>query len=101
MSTFRGVIIETMVAKAEQDVFDRLLAQWDDFDADAAKKLLRLKLSKTDVTRMHKLSAKARAGSLTPAEESELDMYIDLGRTIAILQSKARIRLKREKSIAR
>jgi hypothetical protein len=90
-----------MVAKAEQDVFDRLLEQWDDFDADTARKLLRIKFSKIDINRVNKLSAKAREATLTPEEESELDMYLNLSRTIAILQSKARTRLKHQQSLSR
>jgi hypothetical protein len=41
------------------------------------------------------LSAKAQKGTLTPEERAELDEYIRVGYELAILQSRARLSLKR------
>jgi hypothetical protein len=41
------------------------------------------------------LSAKARKGSLTPQERAELEEYIRVNNELMVLQSKARLSLKR------
>jgi hypothetical protein len=87
-----------MVAKLEDKIWPRLLRQWDDLDPDAARGILQLKFGKSDIARMNRLSARARAGTLTNKEQSELETYMDVGRVIAILQSKARLALKRGKN---
>ncbi len=43
---------------------------------------------------MHKLSAKARAGTLTPQEEGDMDTFERAGALLSILKSKARQVLK-------
>ena len=48
-----------------------------------------------DVARMHALSAKARAGTLTPEEDSEMDNFERVGSILSTLKSKARQVLKR------
>ena len=48
-----------------------------------------------DQSRMRLLSEKNRAGELTQDEAEELDNFIRVGDLLAILQSKARQRLKR------
>jgi len=62
--------------------------------ADAARAILRLRFSGLDRARMNRLAAKNRLGKLKPEEEVELNNYIRLGQTLAILQSKARRSLK-------
>jgi uncharacterized protein YnzC (UPF0291/DUF896 family) len=49
-----------------------------------------MKLPSGDEDRVNELSAKARAGSLTAAENQELDSYLHIGSLLATLQSKAR-----------
>lgn len=44
--------------------------------------------------RYRELSDKAQSGTLTPAEEAELDEYLSTDVFISILQSKARVSLK-------
>jgi hypothetical protein len=44
------------------------------------------------------LAEKAREGSLTPAEQGELESYERVGSLLGILQSKARTSLKKESS---
>jgi hypothetical protein len=63
---------------------------------DAARYLLSMRLPTRDEARVDELSAKARAGSLSEAEGKELDSYLHIGSLLAVMQSNARRRLKRE-----
>ena len=60
----------------------------------AARDLLALDFSPADKERMRELSAKAREGTLTAAEQAETNNYERVGRLLNILQSKARRSLK-------
>jgi len=64
----------------------------------AARALLKVHVAHTDVERMHALSAKARAGTLSPREEAEMDAYERLGCLLDILHSKARRALKNQRT---
>ena len=91
-----------MVAKLEKNLVQRVLDQcWDNLDPDAARGILKIRFSKPDIARINKLSELARAGSLTEAQEAELSTYNDFGRVIAIMQSKARMALKRRRGSSR
>jgi hypothetical protein len=61
---------------------------------DAARYLLSMRLPASDEARVNELSEKARADSLTEAESQELDSYLHIGSLLAVIQSKARRRLK-------
>jgi hypothetical protein len=61
---------------------------------DVAKYLLSMRLPPADEDRVNELSAKARAGTLSAAEELELDSYLHIGRLLAVMQSRARRFLK-------
>jgi hypothetical protein len=63
-------------------------------DPRAARAILALDFSDADKERMRQLSAKARAGTLTPPEQVEIDNYERVGHLLNILQSKARRSLK-------
>jgi hypothetical protein len=63
-------------------------------DPAAARALLLMKLAKADLKRAETLAEKARAGSLTPAEERELDDYRSVGTALEFLKSKARVALR-------
>ena len=60
-----------------------------------ARHIVSLGFSEADRARMHELSEKNRSGELSVAETKELDNFIRVGDLLAILQSKARQRLKR------
>ncbi len=64
---------------------------------EAAESMLALDFPPTDIKRMNSLAAKARRGSLSAAEAVELENYRDAGRLLELLQSKARLSLKRQK----
>jgi hypothetical protein len=56
----------------------------------AARAFLKLHFSQHDMQRMRELSARARAGTLTPQEQEEIETYERLGCLLDILHSKAR-----------
>ncbi len=61
---------------------------------ETAQYLLTLDFGAADKERMRQLSAKARAGTLTPEEQVEIDNYEQVGHLLNILQSKARRSIK-------
>ena len=66
-----------------------------DMSPEAATAFLSLGFQESDHARMADLSEKARAGTLTQMEQDELDGYINVSHFIALVQSKARISLKK------
>ena len=64
----------------------------------AAESILELDFPASDIRRMNALAAKARERTLSADEEAQLDNYRDVGRLLELLQSKARISLKRARS---
>jgi hypothetical protein len=60
-----------------------------------AEEILRWDFTSDDGRRMAELSAKARAGSLSADEETEIDSYVRVGHIVNLLQAKARLMLKR------
>lgn len=75
------------------EVWDRAI-QLNDPTPTAARALLGLQFSPADVERMRELSAKAREGTLTKAENAEMNDFERLGCVLDILHSKARRVLK-------
>ena len=61
----------------------------------AARSLLELKFSERDHALIDQLAAKARAGSLSADEQSELETFERLGCVLDIVHSKARQALKK------
>ncbi len=62
----------------------------------AARALLRFGFSERDRAFMDELSAKARAGALTPLEQAELDSFERLGCLLDVIHSQARRALKKK-----
>jgi len=58
--------------------------------SSAARALLNFGFSERDHARMAELSNKARAGTLTPTEQDELDTFERLGCVLDIIHLKAR-----------
>jgi hypothetical protein len=71
-------------------VWDRVIRFEGGLSPAAARALLKVHFSRQDTERMRELSARARAGTLTPQEEEEIDTYERLGCLLDILHSKAR-----------
>ncbi len=86
---------ESRPDSVESAVLERLIRpQLADMTPEAARAVLKLRLDDRDRDRVHELSTKAQGGTLTVAEEAELDFYRHLGRVIEYLWSKARQSLK-------
>ncbi len=62
---------------------------------ELARHVLKLRFAQQDQDRMHELARKNREERLTEAERDALDNYVKVGDLLAILQSKARVLLKR------
>jgi hypothetical protein len=62
----------------------------------SARALLKLQFSDRDHALMAELSAKARAGKLSPPEQSTLDTFERLGCLLDILHSRARRTLQKK-----
>jgi hypothetical protein len=61
----------------------------------AAEAILRFDFPPDDLQRMSTLAAKAREGSLSTGEQTELENYRHVGRVLELLQSKARLSLNK------
>lgn len=80
---------------SEGDIWTRLLGPGAaDIPPEAARFLLGLSFGEEDNARMHELAAKARAGTLTPAERDETASYERAGALLSLLKAKARLALK-------
>jgi hypothetical protein len=62
--------------------------------AAAARAFLTFDFTQADKDRMRQLSAKAREGTLPPAEQTEINNYERVGHFLSSLRSKARPSLK-------
>lgn len=87
------------VANSEAAILSRAIRPEEgNLSPEAAKSLLNIGLPESDQRRALDLAAKAREGSLTPAEEAELDNYCDVGRLLELMKSKARLSLQKSKT---
>jgi hypothetical protein len=66
--------------------------------AAASRGILTLGFGPADKDRMHTLTARARAGTLTADEQAEVEAYSRIGSLLGILKSKARRALNRRTS---
>ena len=67
---------------------------------ELARYLLQLDFTKRDHVRYQKLSQKAQSGSLTAKEKDELDDLLTANDVLTILQSKARVSIRKRTSAA-
>jgi hypothetical protein len=87
---------ETTVNEAE--ILSRVIAPEEPtLPPETARIILTFDFKKEDRERMDMLAEKARAGTLTAEEQSEIDCYERVGHFLSLLRSKARISLKRSK----
>lgn len=63
---------------------------------DLAEHVLKLGFADADQARYKELSAKAREGTLSQTERTELEEYLDAIDFLAILKSKARVSLRQQ-----
>ena len=64
--------------------------------AEAAEFLLAMDFGEADRQRMERLAERSQAGTLTAEEQAEFDGYLHVGNLLAVMQSKARLALKRK-----
>ena len=82
-------------ATGEAAILSRLIRpERADLSPEAAQSILKLDFEDQDRARMHELATKAHAGTLTHAEEGELESYRRVGRLLDMMRSKARRSLK-------
>jgi hypothetical protein len=87
----------SLAPKTEAEVWMRILHPDEELSPRVARAILTLAFPKNDTSRMHELSAKARAGTLTPEEDAEMDNFERVGSILSTLKSKARQVLKRSR----
>ena len=83
-STDRGAEILARTIKPEEG----------NLSIEAARSMLSFRFAQADWDRVNALAAKARAGTLTAEERSELDEYERIACLLELMQSKARLSLK-------
>jgi hypothetical protein len=65
-----------------------------DFSPELAREILSIQLGPEDQRHMRELSVKAQEGTLTPAEQGEVESYRRIGYWLGVLWSRARPSLK-------
>jgi len=85
----------SLAPKTEAEVWLRILHPDEKLSPREARAILDLSFPKNDISRMHELSAKARAGTLTPEEDAEMDTIERVGSILSTPKSKARQVLRR------
>ena len=85
----------SLAPKTEAEVWLRILHPDEELSPRVARAILGLSFPKNDISRMHELSAKARAGTLTPEEDAEMDNFERVGSMLSTLKSKAQQVLRR------
>lgn len=68
-------------------------AEHGGWSVDVARGILSLSLSDADRARANELSERSSAGSLTPAEQVDIENYRRAGRLLELLKTKARVSL--------
>jgi hypothetical protein len=81
--------------KTEAEIWLHILHPDEELSPRLARALISLSFPKSDIRRMHELSAKAQAGTLSPEEDAEMDNFERVGSILSTLKSKARQVLKR------
>lgn len=77
----------------ESSIVERLVVS-----PNAAEAILSLEFTDQDRKRMEELTDKNNKGTLTDDERAEMDGYRSVGTFLAIIQSKARLKLKNASS---
>ena len=88
--------LSSAYSTTEAAILSRVIdAETPSLAPDAARSILALDFQAADRERMEFLSAKAAEGTLTSAEREEIESYNHVGHLLALLQSKARLSLKK------
>ena len=90
------------MTKAGRNIFwTQLLSPLDDLSPEAARVILRIKFSKTQVARIDRLIAKSREDALNASERLKLESYLQFGNLLTLMHSKARMALRNQHGSAR
>lgn len=82
---------------SEAAIWARLMqAQKNELSTEAAEFLLAIDFDERDRQRMEELAERSQAGTLTAEEQTEFDGYLHVGNLLAVMQSKARLAIKRK-----
>jgi hypothetical protein len=85
-----------MVATSEAGILLRMFkSAMNDLDPRAARAMLRLKFSQSDLKRVEKLVRLSRDGALSENQKQELDRYLTVNNLLILIHSKARRSLKK------
>lgn len=80
----------------EGAIWARLIrAQMEELSSDAAEFLLSIDFEERDRQTMLELAERSEAGILIAEEQAEFDSYLHIGNFLAVMQSKARLALKK------
>jgi hypothetical protein len=83
-------------SSTETAILSRVIAPGEPgLSAQLAQVVLSFAFGPDDLKRMQELSEKASEGTLSAEEQEELDRYERVGHFLSLLQSKARVSLKR------
>jgi hypothetical protein len=89
-------MVTSSLPPTEAVILDRVVkTAFADSSGEFARRLIAMQLPPEDVDRLHALGAKARAGSLTPEEDAELEAYLRIGHMLSTLKLQARSNLRR------
>ena len=84
-----------MTDRGAEILIRTIMPEEGNFPVEAAHAILRFRLAPADWERVNELAAKGRAGTLTAEERAELDEYERITYLLELMQSKARLSLKR------
>ncbi len=88
--------MSSAAANTEAEILSRIIAPGKPvLPVHTAEVILALEFPEEDRDRMDQLAEKAREGTLTHEEQLEIDAYERVGSFLSLLQSKARISLKK------
>ena len=87
---------QVLAQNTEAAILARIIeADQGEITPDVPRYLLSMQLPDADRDRVDVLSAKAQSGSLTDAEEAELDSYLHIGSLLGVMQARARRLLRK------
>lgn len=82
-------------SSTEAAILSRMIhPEQDDLPDEVARALLRLRLDRQDMDRLHELVTKNQDDALTVAERDELESYLRISLLVDLMHAKARLSLK-------
>jgi hypothetical protein len=87
---------QVLSSNREAAIWTRLVqAQKAGLSPELAEYLLSIRFGQRDQDRLQQLADRSNAGALTDEERAEYDSYLHVGNLLAVMQSKARVALRR------